>query len=137
MQKRVVSLPLRGVGYLAILALGMGLISGCAKSDIRKALNIANSSSATREIMPPIYDAVTDAHPEMTDEVEAFDAAWRQANLTVKNTIAAIQAGTEPNKSIKDIIAPILAVLDEFKIEEKVPELKPTLDLLRSILEIV
>jgi hypothetical protein len=117
---------------LAVLSVGIG----CSRSNLDKAFDIMGVVSATRAALPPIYDAITDAHPELTDEIEKFDSDFRDAELSVYNTMAAIQARTENPRDLKALLSPIVVVLDRYKLEERVPELKPSLDLIKSLLGI-
>ena len=115
---------------VACLLLGVG----CSRSNLDKAFDIMGVVSATRAALPPIYEAVTDARPDLTDEIEKFDSDFRDAELSVYNTMAAIQAGTENPRDLKALLSPIIAVLDQYKLDERVPELKPSLDLVKSLL---
>lgn len=137
MTKRTVSLPLGGVGYLTVYALLCGFIllgAGCGGSKLTNAYNTVNAISAVRNGLPPIYEAVTNAHPELTDEIEAFDAELHKAILSTYDVLIAIKQGEATYADYSARVSAIIAILERYHVEQKVPELKPGIDLIKSLL---
>lgn len=136
MNKRIPSLWQMGVGKPAIhlLVVACLLLAACSGSQLTKAYNTVNAISAVRNGLPPIYDAVTNARPELTDEIQAFDAELQKGILSTYDTLIAIKQGEGTYDDYRTKIAAIISVLDRYKVEEKVPELKPGIDLIKQLL---
>lgn len=112
---------------------------GCAghQSDIDKAYNIVHSISLARNALQPIYDAVYALHPDLKDKIEPFDHDFHLAIDITLNTIAAWRAGTGTKEQYQVALQGIIDVLNKYEIDKKVPELIPTLTLVKSLLGIL
>ena len=125
------------LGKTAILCLLL-VAFGCAgRSELTDAFNTINAVSAVRNGLPPIYQKVIEAHPELQDEVERFDLEFHNAIQTAYETLALVKNGDAGIADYRAKVSAIVAILVRYRIEERVPELKPAIELLRKLLGVV
>lgn len=129
-----------GVGKRAIhllVVMSLLLAVACSGNQITKAFNTINAVSSARNSLQPIYDEVVKVKPELADEIQQFDAEFHDGILSAYSALAAVQAGSGSMKEYDVAIANIISILERYKIEQRIPELQPALNLIKTLLGVV
>ncbi len=116
-------------------ALLMLLTPGCAgRSVVTDASNTADAIEGGRLNLRPVYEKVTDIHPELTGEIEAFDAELEAGVKSLLEFAIAAKQGSGTREEYQQKLDAIVSILDRYEVEKKIPELKPGIDLIKKLL---
>lgn len=131
------SLNQMGLGKRAGLAILCVLILvGCAsQSKITQAYNVLNGVRDVRnDLLLPAYDIAYAAHPEWKDQIAAFDLEFHDALEAAYQSLALTKAGTGTWSDYQAKLSILAEIITKYKIEEKIPELKKPIDLIKALL---